>query len=900
MPADPRIQILFQEALELGPQERAAFLARSCAGDAGLRRELDELLAAHDAASEFLAPRTAAPPAAAGPEGPGAVLDRYQLVEPLGEGGFGVVWRALQTEPIRREVALKVLKQGMDTRQVVARFHAERQALAWMDHPNIARVLDAGSTASGRPYFVMELVPGVPITTHCDRERLPLAARLHLFLQVCAAVEHAHRKGVVHRDLKPGNVLVARADGAAVPKVIDFGIAKAIHADGAPQVTVTGAHQLLGTPEYMAPEQAGHAGRADVRTDVHGLGVVLYELLAGTTPYRGARAGAEGWWEVLEQVRHAEPPLASAAFARLGPHGATVADRRGVDARGLRAALRGDLDAILAKATAKDPAERYATAHELALDLERHLAHRPVQARAPSVVTRLGKFARRHRAAVAWAGVAGLAVLAGVVEHFWSRAVAERSASRAQSLEAEAESLLRITRQMLVHADPHVALAPNPAMRTTLDTAARQLEAWSQCPPETEAALRINLGDAYRGLALLDEAERHLRRALELRRAGTEPLALGAALWSWGWLRHDQGRYDEALAPIREALALARDAGDRGRRLAIDAEYALADLLRHTGDLDGARGHGEAALAALQTTDDGHGTSLPGVLNVLGLLAEARGDLAAARDHHERALAELRSRTGPRSASTAMSMHNLGAVLYRLGRHAEAEPLLRDAVAIRRSGLGDTHPHTLRTSEFLAQVLLESKQPDEAAELFASLAGARAAADEDALVRANTLLWLSLALRRAGRPAEAEEPLATAVALRAARLGRDHHETLVARLHHANLRFDQGRLAAAEAETRALCEAFAGPHEQRLWCGRAWATLGRILTRARRPAEAEAALLRARELQADPRLAGEQSTTLEALALLYTLWPGHMALAFECRAELAALGGGAAGDGAPR
>ncbi len=441
MPARTELaKSLFLAALEIpGADARRAHLAAACDGDEELRREVEQLLRHHEAAGAFLERPAGAPPGAAdlsppesgGAERAGVVLaGRYKLLEQVGEGGMGGVWTAQQTEPVRRVVAVKLIKPGMDSKAVLARFEAERQALAMMDHPNIARVLDAGTTPDGRPFFVMELVKGVPITDYCDRHRLTPRQRLGLFVPVCQAIQHAHQKGVIHRDLKPSNVLVALYDETPVPKVIDFGVAKAIGQPLTELTLHTGLGAVVGTPEYMSPEQASFNNRdVDTRSDVYSLGVLLYELLAGSPPF--SRKGWEdgGLLEVLRGVREVEPPRPShrLSTAEALP---TLAANRGTEPRRLCKLLRGELDWVVMKALEKDRARRYDTAAGFAADLQRYLADEPVQAARPSAAYRLRKFARRNRATVAAAGIVALAAAAGVAGTAWQavRATGERDA----------------------------------------------------------------------------------------------------------------------------------------------------------------------------------------------------------------------------------------------------------------------------------------------------------------------------------------------------------------------------------------------------------------------------------------------------------------------------------------
>ena len=416
---EPSLRTLFLEAIEI-PDEpaRRAYLDQHCGVGTALRAQVDALVRAHDLPGGFLPEGPSGPISGGTPwpeEGPGTVIGPYRLREKLGEGGWGVVYVADQLAPVQRTVALKLIKPGMDTRQVLARFEVERRALALMDHPNIATVLDAGATVRGRPFFVMERVQGERITTHCDRRRLGLDARIRLFLQVCHAVQHAHQKGVIHRDLKPSNILVAERDGIATPKVIDFGIAKSTAADGPDDATSSPWHSFLGTPAYVSPEQV-HGGFVDTRSDLYSLGVLLYELLAGRTPTDAAEWLKSGFKTLRRNMAVVDPPTPSQRVQRLAPtEAASAADARSTTASRWFSALRGDLDAVVMKCLEREPSRRYATVHELALDLTRSLSGEPVHARPAGTLLRLRKWAGRHRVPVAAGSVVAVAwVLASV------------------------------------------------------------------------------------------------------------------------------------------------------------------------------------------------------------------------------------------------------------------------------------------------------------------------------------------------------------------------------------------------------------------------------------------------------------------------------------------------------
>jgi WD40 repeat protein/serine/threonine protein kinase/tetratricopeptide (TPR) repeat protein len=461
---------IFIAALErTNPTERRAYLDEACLGDERLRRDVEALLDMHERSGSFLrlstevrqvdgrdTPQDESAPAG-GVAGPGRVLGPYKLLEQIGEGGFGFVFMAEQTQPVRRKVALKVLKPGMDSRQVIARFEAERQALALMNHPNIAQVLDGGETASGRPYFVMELVRGIPITEFCDQNRLPVRERLQLFIDVCQAIQHAHQKGIIHRDLKPSNVMVTLHDDKAVVKVIDFGIAKATGQQLTEKTLFTNFAQMIGTPMYMSPEQAQMSGLdIDTRTDIYSLGVLLYELLTGTTPFDKERFQKATYDEVRRIIREEDPAKPSTRISTLGPAGATVSLHRQSDLGRLQQAVRGELDWIAMKCLEKDRNRRYPTANSLARDVERHLQDEPVLACPPSAAYRFRKFARRYRSflimssVVAAALVLTVVALAGSVVLLWrdKQRTEEVLFQTRQAQQVEEEALKKVERSL--------------------------------------------------------------------------------------------------------------------------------------------------------------------------------------------------------------------------------------------------------------------------------------------------------------------------------------------------------------------------------------------------------------------------------------------------------------------
>jgi tetratricopeptide (TPR) repeat protein/serine/threonine protein kinase len=493
------LEAIFFAALERGsPQERAAYLDGACAGDPDLRRRVEKMLAAQAQAGSFLEQPARSPVTTADElplnEGPGTVIGPYKLMEQIGEGGMGLVFAAEQQQPVRRKVALKVIKPGMDTRQVVARFEAERQALALMDHPNIAQVHDGGATAGGRPYFVMELVKGVPITEYCDQNQVAIRQRLELFLHVCQAIQHAHQKGIIHRDIKPSNVLVMSQDGTPLVKVIDFGVAKAIGQQLTDKTLYTQFAQLVGTPLYMSPEQAGQSSLdVDTRSDIYSLGVLLYELLTGTTPFDQERLKEVGFDEMRRIIREEEPPRPSTRISTLGLAASTVCSNRKSDWKQLSRLFRGELDWIVMKALEKDRNRRYETASAFAADVQRYLNDEPVQACPPSAVYRLRKFARRHKRALVVAGLVlcFIALLGG--GGGW---VLRDRAARAQRLTGQVQQLLDDIERLEREQKWPEALA-----------AVERAEA-ALAGGEADDAIRQRVAEARRGLAFVARLDR--------------------------------------------------------------------------------------------------------------------------------------------------------------------------------------------------------------------------------------------------------------------------------------------------------------------------------------------------------------------------------------------------------
>ncbi|HEY3757358.1 MAG TPA: protein kinase [Opitutaceae bacterium] len=541
-----RDEEIFTAALGVPTEMRAGCLLRLCPDDAACRGRVSALLRSHDRSGDFLRLPLAVLGTTAQGESSLGRIGRYLLLEKIGEGGCGVVYLAEQQEPVRRRVALKVIKLGMDTQAVVARFEAERQALALMDHPNIARVFDAGASETGRPYFVMELVRGLPITKFCAQKKLPLRKRLELFTPVCAAVHHAHQKGIVHRDLKPSNLLVAESDGTPIPKVIDFGVAKATQGRLTEHTLFTTVEQFIGTPVYMSPEQAELSGvEVNTRSDIYSLGVVLYELLVGLTPFDAQEFATAGIDEVRRQIREVDPPLPSARLRTL----------KAPEAADLAAAVRGDLDSIVMRSLEKDRARRYATAQELAQDLDRFLRHEPVHARPRRLGYVAGKFAWRRRRALAFAAVAAVAIALGAWQ--WIRAghdsLAPSDSAAAQM--ARARSVI----DSVNYTEADLALAESEAARAT-ELAPDSGDAWA-LRGYLEACFVLRTWDLSE--KRLQAAEKFCNRALALNPNQTEAM-LGLAT-----VQDFQGAWVQAEAVMRKAIQLRPDDPRLYRRLGL-------------------------------------------------------------------------------------------------------------------------------------------------------------------------------------------------------------------------------------------------------------------------------------------------------------------------------------------
>ena len=659
---------------------------------------------------------------------PSRSIGPYRLLQLVGEGGMGEVWLAEQTHPVRRRVALKVIKAGMDTAQVVARFEAERQALALMDHPAIATVYDGGSTPEGRPYFAMEHVKGEPITTYCDRQRLTTQARLELFMQVCEGVQHAHQKGVIHRDLKPSNVLVTLQGDHPVPKIIDFGVAKATaqHLTGRTLYTELGV--MIGTPEYMSPEQAEMGGLdIDTRTDVYALGVILYELLTGDLPFDGRELRLAGFAEIQRTIREKEPPKPSTRITQLGRASTDAATKRHTEPHRLASELRGDLDWVTMRALEKDRTRRYQTANALAADLRRHLSHEPVSAGPPSTVYRAKKFVRRHRFGVGAAGAALTLLVLGAAGTGVGLVRATRAERAATAEAAKAKAINQFLLDTLGAANPVEGTGRSVTVLDALRGAEAKLSSSFAGHPEIEAAVRGSMGITFERLGFYADAERLLRSSLQI---GDESAALDArgripVQTALAVALHDQGKLAEAEALYREMLVAAKGTTTDESYVSIKSDLAL--LLADKGDYAAAEPLAREVLAADRAALRADDPNLALSLNNLARVLRALGRHGEALSLHVEAEGLLARRRHPWEA---VVLGNIGELECETGKGALGLAHLREALTIGNERLGGQHTDVLVVRRKLGNCLGRMGRYDEAeTELLATLAAFRESPD---------------------------------------------------------------------------------------------------------------------------------------------------------------------------
>jgi serine/threonine protein kinase len=829
-----QIRDVLEEAQELEPAQRSAFLDRVCLSDQSLRQEVEGLLASSDDAhSTFLESPSVPDRLIANLDGilsgirlqPGQLFaERFQLLRKLGEGGMGQVWLAEQTFPVRRQVAIKLIKAGMYDEAVVQRFESERQSLAIMDHPAIAKVFDAGATPQGQPYFVMEYVPGLPITEYCDQKKLKIADRLELFIQACEGVQHAHQKAIIHRDLKPANILVVEVDGKPVPRIIDFGLARAAtrQADGENSFTQLG--HFVGTPGYMSPEQAGSNADSvhdvvhdiDTRTDVYSLGVVFYVLLAGLQPFETKSGQKQPLDELLRKLREEEPPSPSHKVSADRDTSAATAAARGTEPRQLVSLLRGDLDWIAMKALEKDRTRRYGTPSELAADIRRYLNHELVVARPASTGYRLRKYTRRHRAAVA--------VVAGLVLLLAAFSVLE--ALQLRRITSERDRATRITDFMMGMfkvSDPSEARGNSVTAREILDKASNDMGKGLAKDPEVQSQMMEVMAGTYLNLGLYAHAHELAQRALDarLKLLGPDDPKTLESMTQLGWILEREGHHTEAEKMERQALAGERRILGPQDPLALQTMADLVFIVQSQGHFDegeklarevieiGSRRLGPESAQVLQSMhylavalfNQGRyaeseqesrqlieverrvlGADHPDTLHAMGNLAnaiKAQGRFAEAEQAYRDVLAADQRVLGPEHPRTATAISNLANLLSTEGRLADSEKLTREALAIQLRSLGPENLYTLVSKSILANVLFEEGHAHESEKLqretLATMIRALGPENRDTL---SSQYLLAGVLNREGRYAEAEKLARGAFEVEIRSLGPQHTNTL--------------------------------------------------------------------------------------------------------------------------
>jgi serine/threonine protein kinase len=807
-----RVKEILHQAMQLAPQERSAFLDETCASDRALREELESLLLADDGLHPgFLI----SPPMAgkwdtvangidiAGGLAAGQIFaQRFQLVRKLGEGGMGQVWLAEQTSPVKRQVALKLIKAGMYDESVVQRFQSERQSLAIMDHPAIAKVFDAGTTPQGQPYFVMEYVHGLPITEYCDQKKLKIPERLELFIHACEAVQHAHRKAIIHRDIKPANILVVEVDGKPTPRIIDFGLAKAITPQASNEPHFTKMGFFMGTPGYMSPEQADPSVRdIDTRTDVYSLGVVLYVLLAGLQPFDTKQQQEFPLDELLRKLRVEEPPTPSTRVGSNRMNSAGTAEARSTEPRQLVKILRGDLDWITMKALEKDRARRYGTASDLAADIRHYLNNEPVVARPANVAYQVRKYARRHRVAVGvTAGLVLVLAVFSVLQALQLRRII-RERDRANRERDRATRITDFMTGMFKVSDPGQARGNSVTAREILDKASNDMRTGLAKDPEVQSQMMQVMATTYENLGLYARADELAKRALDSR------------LSQWG---PDDPKTLESMTQL-------------GRILDREANYAESEKLERQALAGERRILGTDDPLTLKEMDD-----LAGVLGHEGHFDE--------EEKLEREAAEVGTRKlGAENQQVLRASSNLGVALWNQGRYAEAEQEYRRVLEVDRRVLGPDDPQTLKAIGNLGLALKSQSRLSEAEPLFReALTRAQRVVGSEHPDTAFDMDRLADLLSMEGHLADAEKLTREELAIRMRTLGPEHTRTLVAKINLSDELYSEGHIREAEKLQREVLETqirLRGPENVNTLIFRSY--LARTLTREGHYAEAE-------------------------------------------------------------
>ena len=828
-----RTKELLHQAMQLDRERRARFLDEACSADAPLRAELESLLVAEEGVRSSFLESPPHPDLVPDPDGataavqPGQVFaQRFQIVRKLGEGGMGQVWLAEQTSPVKRQVALKLIKAGMYDEAVVQRFQAERQSLAIMDHPAIAKVFDAGATPLGQPYFVMEYVPGLPITEYCDRRKLKIGDRLELFIQVCEGVQHAHQKAIIHRDLKPANILVVEVDGKPVPRIIDFGLAKAATPHMAGE-TFTQLGNFMGTPGYMSPEQADPMVQdIDTRTDVYSLGVVLYVLLTGLQPFETWRREKPPLDELLRKLRQEDPPSPSNKVSADRDTSRATAEARGTEPRQLVSLLRGDLDWITMRAIEKDRTRRYGTASDLAADIRHYLNHEPVVARPANITYQFRKYVRRHR--VAAAAVTGLVLVLfsfSILQALQLRRIT-RERDRANRERDRANRITDFMTGMFKVSDPSQSRGNTVTAREILDKASNNLSSGLAKDPEVQSQMMQDMARTYENLGLYPRAHELAQRALDSRLSLLGPddpktLEVRSQL---GYIVDREGHYADAERILRQAL-------DGERRVLGTQNPLTLETMDHLAVVVGQQGRNDEQekldREAIKTGAQALGPESEQVMQATLSLGVSLWNQAryAEAEHTFRQLVDVERRVlGADAAETMRAMGNLGLSIKSQGRFAEAEPIYREVLANSQRVMGPEHPETAFNLDRLANLLSEE-----------------------------------------GRPVEAEKLTREELAIRLRTLGPEHTRTLIAKINLSDELLKEGRFREAEKlqrEAVGIQIRIRGPENVNSLIFKTY--LAKNLNAERRYAEAENLARETYEIQR--RVSGPQHTdTLDTL-----------------------------------
>lgn len=855
MTQDRSIDSIFNAASELdSEEERSAYVKQACGGDTEFERNVARLLKAH-----FQDGRVLDAPAHLKLAGlddmdqltRSSQIDHYKLLEKLGEGGFGTVWVAEQREPVKRRVALKIIKLGMDTREVIARFEAERQALAMMEHPNIARILDAGSTDAGRPYFVMELVRGTPIHEYCNTAKLDTDARLKLFIDVCQAIQHAHLKGIIHRDIKPTNILVTMHDGVPVPKVIDFGIAKATNAELTTKTLYTQHRQLVGTPAYMSPEQAEMSGLdIDTRSDIYSLGVLLYELLTGTQPFDTDSLAEVGFIKMMQIICEKEHHRPSDRLSSLGDTASETAARQQTNVKKLRLLLTGDLDWIIMKCLEKDRTRRYETASGLAADIRRHLNNEPVVAGPPGTGYRISKFIQRNRRSVLSCSIIVLALLAGLAGTTYGLLDANKqrklSAERADEAELaraaemnRAEELQQVVdfqsrqlgqivpdrmgqslRESIMAAVPadqqedfEQSLKPinftNVALKSikenVFDTARQAIRKEFGDQPRIETQLLSALANTMIQMGMLDAAAEVHEQSLQIRRArfGNDDRETLASMNNLGYVLVLRSKFPEANALLTEAIGGYSKLKLEDDAASLSAISNMGLLLSSQNQFAEAKPYYEKALDGFRRLYGNDHPDTLGSVNNVGNMFKSQGKLASAEPYYRETLEGARRLLGNDHPHTITIVNNMATLLRDLGKLEEAEVFQREVLESCRRILGDDHPNTLTAINNMGVLALAAKETGRAEKYCREAVDARRRILGDEHV--DTLLSLEClvsVLIEQSRYEEAERYCHEAVQGRTRVLGSEHVKTLKSIRQSFQILLGRSSFAKAEEQVR--------------------------------------------------------------------------------------------------